>query len=72
MVNIEKQLDKASTKHKSSLTELSALVETRKLLMDSASEDYRILKEMGMQSSIDHAQNIIGSKIDLEKLEKCI
>lgn len=70
MADLVKELEKKAVATRKEATGTAAVWEAQKLLMEDSSADFLLLKEMGLHSSIVQAQNLVGRRIELEKLDK--
>ncbi len=69
MADLVKELKNKALQNRETLNELSAVTEATRLIAQDGADDLNILREMGMAASVEHAQNLHGLKIELEKLE---
>ncbi len=70
MANLVKELKKKADSNRTELSEQSAITETTRLIAEKGAEDYDMLKQMGMHSSVQQASEIHGRRMELENLEE--
>jgi hypothetical protein len=70
MANVETLLLKEKQKSLKSLDGDIAIVETQKLLMDRGAEDYRMLKDMGLATTLDRATDSKAAQMEHRKLDE--
>lgn len=70
MADLVKELEKKAAVTRVKADGKAAVWEAQKLLMEDSSADFQLLRNMGLHTSIVQAQNLVGRRIELERLDK--